>query len=71
MGLAETRVAIKEEWVITVAWSINDTAGSGNGKVIVGADYEIIEGVFTIEAGVVCVLVLADGLADGTNVFFD
>ena len=42
MGFAEARTTIEEKWVVSFAWGVNNTAGGGDGKVIIGADDEII-----------------------------
>ena len=52
MGFAATWSAIEEEGVVASAWAINNTAGGGNRKIVIGTDDEIIEGIFLIEAGV-------------------
>ncbi len=42
MGFAEARSTIEEEWVVAFAWGVDDATSGGDGKVIIGADDEII-----------------------------
>lgn len=42
MGFAEARATIKEEWIVAFAWGVDDATSGGDGKVIIGADDEII-----------------------------
>ena len=67
MGFAEAWATVEEEWIVAVAWGIDDTAGGGDGEIIVGTDDEVIESVFVIEAGFVVARLLGGGGAlDGT-----
>ena len=50
VGFAEAGTAIKEEGVVAVAGVFDDVFGGGNGEIVVGADDEVIEGVFVVEA---------------------
>ena len=66
MGFAEAWATIEEEGIITVAWGINNAASSGDGKVIVGTDDKVVEGVFVIETGfMVAGLLSGGGALDG------
>ena len=53
MGFAETRPAIKKEWIIAVARRVYNTTGGGNSEVIIWPNYEIIQGVLRIKASAV------------------
>ena len=48
VSFTETWSTIEKEWVITTAGCINNTAGSGNSEVIIGADDEIIKSIFIV-----------------------
>ena len=50
VGFAETGATIKKEWVVAITRGIDNTLSGGEGKVVVGADDEIIKSVFLVEA---------------------
>ena len=70
VGLAEAGATIEEEGIIAVAGGVDDTASGGDGEVVVGADDEIVESVFLVEAGFVGGGVFG-GLTDGFDAVFD
>ena len=50
MSFAEAWTTIEKEGVETGAGGVNNITGGGDSEVVVGADNEIIERIFTIEA---------------------
>ncbi len=49
VGFAEAGATIKEEWITTGTWCINNTVGGSDGDVVMGTDDETIDGVLGIE----------------------
>ena len=67
MSFSKTRATIKEERIVAVAGGVNDAAGGGDGEVVVGADDEIVESIFIIEAGFVTAgMLIREGGFDAT-----
>ena len=71
VGFAEAWAAVEKEGIIAGAWGIDDAFGGGDSKIIIGADDEIIEGIFGIKAVVFGGLVLGGFGAGDFDVFFD
>ncbi len=63
MGFTEAWATIEEKGIITVAWGINDAASGGDGEVVIGADDEVVESVFMVEAGFMVTGLLGGGRA--------
>ena len=51
MSFAETGAAVEEKRVVAAAGGIDNAASGGDGKIVVGADDEVIQGVFLVEIG--------------------
>ena len=71
MSFTETGTTVKEEGVITVTRGFNDATGGGDSDVVVGADNEIIDGVFGVEAGFLGFLAGGKTFFSGGEFFID
>ena len=50
VGFAEARTTIEKERIIAAARGVDDATSGGNGEIVIGADDEVIESVFFVEA---------------------